>query len=61
MLLSRYSKTTHMKGRDNCIPAFLAEPLRDLLLVLLGSGQREMQAILVGVIYGEESRSLYRT
>ena len=61
MLLSRYSKTTNMKGRDNCIPAFLAEPLRDLLLVLLGSGQRETQAILAGVIYGEESRSLYRT
>lgn len=61
MLLGRYSKTTNMKGRDNCIPAFLAEPLRDLLLVLLGSGQRETQAILAGVIYGEESRSLYRT
>ena len=61
MLLGRYSKTTNMKGRDNCIPAFLAEPLRDLLLVLLGSGQRETQAILSGVIHGEESRSLYRT
>lgn len=61
LLLGRYSKTTNMKGRDNCIPAFLAEPLRDLLLVLLGSGQRESQAILAGVIYGEESRSLYRT
>lgn len=61
LLLGRYSKTTNMKGRDNCIPAFLAEPLRDLLLVLLGSGQRETQAILAGVIYGEESRSLYRT
>ena len=61
MLLGRYSKTTNMKGRDNCIPAFLAEPLRDLLLVLLCSGQRETQAILAGVIYGEESRSLYRT
>ncbi|KAF8131379.1 hypothetical protein EV363DRAFT_1329892 [Boletus edulis] len=61
MFLGRYSKTTHTKGRDNCIPAFLAEPLRDLLLVLLGGGQRETQAILAGVIYGEESRSLYRT
>lgn len=61
MLLGRYSKTTHMKGRDNCIPAFLAEPLRDLLLVLLGSGLREMQAILAGIVYGEESRTLYRT
>lgn len=61
MLLGRYSKTTNTKGRDSCIPAFLAEPLRDLLLVLLGSGQRETQAILAGIIYGEESRSLYRT
>lgn len=61
LLLGRYSKTTHTKGRDNCIPAFLAEPLRDLMLVLLGSGQRETQAILAGVIYGEEARSLYRT
>jgi len=61
MFLGRYSKTTHTKGRDNCIPAFLAEPLRDLLLVLLGSGQRETQAILAGIIYGEESRWLYRT
>lgn len=61
MLLGRYSKTTNVKGRDNCIPAFLAEPLRDLLLVLLASGQRETQAILAGIIYGEESRSLYRT
>lgn len=60
LLLGRYSKTTNMKGRDNCIPAFLAEPLRDIVLVLLGSGQRETQAILAGVIYGEESRSLYR-
>ncbi|KAG6373608.1 hypothetical protein JVT61DRAFT_6260 [Boletus reticuloceps] len=61
MFLGRYSKTTHVKGRDNCIPAFLAGPLRDLLLVLLGGGQRKTQAILAGVIYGEESRSLYRT
>lgn len=60
-LFTRYSKTTHLKGRDSCIPAFLPEPLRELLLVLLGSGFREAQAILAGVVYGEEARWLYRT
>lgn len=58
---TRYSKTTHLKGRDSCIPAFLSEPLRELLLILLGSGFREAQAILAGVVYGAEARWLYRT
>ena len=58
---TRYSKTMHLKGRDSCIPAFLSEPLRELLLVLLGSGFREAQAILAGVVYGAEARWLYRT
>ncbi|KAH0825830.1 hypothetical protein J3R83DRAFT_7803, partial [Lanmaoa asiatica] len=58
---TRYSKTTHLKGRDSCVPAFLSDPLRELLLVLLGGGFREAQAILAGVEYGEEARWLYRT
>lgn len=58
---TRYSKTTHLKGRDSCVPAFLSDPLRELLLVLLGGGLREAQAVLAGVEYGEEARWLYRT
>ncbi|KAI9456768.1 hypothetical protein HD554DRAFT_2177923 [Boletus coccyginus] len=58
---TRYSKTTHLKGRDSCVPAVLSEPLRELLLVLLGSGFREAQAILAGIEHGEEAQSLYQT
>ncbi|KAH0825828.1 hypothetical protein J3R83DRAFT_8789, partial [Lanmaoa asiatica] len=59
--ITRYSKTTNVKGVDSCIPAFLSAPLREILLVLLGSGFREAQAILAGIMYGQEARSLYRT
>lgn len=60
LLIGRYSKTTNLKGRDACVPAFLSTPLRELLLVLLSSGFREAQAILAGIEYGEEARRLYR-
>lgn len=59
--LTRYSKTTNMKGKDSCIPAILSEPLKEILLVLLGSGFREAQALLAGVLYGPNARWLYRT
>ena len=59
--ITRYSKTTNMKGADACIPAFLSAPLREILLVLLGSGFREAQATLAGVAYGREAHWLYRT
>lgn len=61
MLIGRYSKTTNSKGKDGCTPAFLAAPLADLLLVLLGGGFREAQAILAGIEHGESSRWVYRT
>lgn len=59
--LSRYSKTTNLKGKDACTPAVLSAPLRELLLVILGDGFREAQAILAGIVHGEEARWLYRT
>lgn len=59
--ITRYSKTANVKGADACIPAFLSAPLREILLVLLGSGFREAQAILAGIAYGREARWLYRT
>ncbi|KAF8121027.1 hypothetical protein EV363DRAFT_1187412, partial [Boletus edulis] len=58
--ITRYSKTTNAKGADACVPAFLSAPLRDILLVLLGSGFREAQAIFAGIAYGREARWLYR-
>ena len=61
LFISRYSKTTNMKGRDNCVPAFLTPLLTEVMLVLLGSGFREAQAVLSGIQHGEESRWLYRT
>lgn len=59
--ITRYSKTTNLKGADVCVPAFLSAPLREILLVLLGSGFREAQAILAGIVYGQKARWLYRT
>jgi hypothetical protein len=61
LFISRYSKTTSMKGRDSCVPAFLTPVLAEIMLVLLGSGFREAQAVLSGIEHGEESRWLYRT
>lgn len=61
IVINRYSKTTNAKGKDDCIPAFLSAPLAEILLVLLGSGFREAQALLVGVVYGSEARWCYRT
>lgn len=58
--LTRYSKTTNLKGVDSCTPAILSQPLKELLLVLLGSGFREAQAILAGLEHGEEACWLYR-
>ena len=57
--LSRYSKTTNLKGKDTCTPTVLSAPLKELLLVLLGDGFRKAQAILAGIVYGEETRWLY--
>ncbi|KAI9459287.1 hypothetical protein HD554DRAFT_2041944 [Boletus coccyginus] len=59
--ITRYSKSTNAKWADACIPAFLSAPLREILLVLLGSGFREAQAILAELAYGREARWLYRT
>ncbi|KAF8425824.1 hypothetical protein L210DRAFT_986547 [Boletus edulis BED1] len=61
MVISRYSKTTNARGKDGCTPAFLAPALTEILLVLLGSGLREAQALLAGVVYGSEARWFYRT
>ena len=61
LVISRYSKTTNIKGRDSCVPAFLTPLLTDVMLVLLGSGFRETQALLSGILHGDESRWLYRT
>lgn len=61
ILFCRYSKTTSSRGADRCIPAFLPEPLRDIMLVLLGGGFKEAQALLAGIKYGERARYLYRT
>jgi len=57
----RYSKTTSSRGADGCIPAFLPEPLQDIVLVLLGGGFKEVQALLAGIKYGEHARYLYHT
>ena len=59
--ITRYSKTTNIKGKDTCVPALLSAPLKELMLVLLGGGFREAQAILAGVLHGNEARYLYRT
>lgn len=61
LFIGRYSKTTNMKGADACIPAFLPAPLKDIVLVLLGGGFREVQALLARVIYGEDAVRVYRT
>jgi len=61
MVINRYSKTTNAKGKDGCIPAFLSAALTEIFLVLLGSGFREAQALLAGVVYGSEARWHYRT
>ena len=37
LFISRYNKTTNMKGRDNCVPAFLTPLLTEIMLVLLGA------------------------
>lgn len=59
--IMRYSKTTNATGADACTPAFLSAPLCEILLVLLGSGFQEAQAILTGIAYGQKARWLYRT
>ena len=61
VVINRYSKTTNAKGKDGCIPAFLPAALAEIFLVLLGSGFREAQALLAGVVYGSEARWCYRT
>ncbi|KAF8550506.1 hypothetical protein OG21DRAFT_1525086 [Imleria badia] len=43
--MGRYSKTLNLKDRDTCVPAFLCDLLRELLLALLGNGFREALAI----------------
>lgn len=61
MVINRYSKTTNVKGKDGCIPAFLSAALTEIFLVLLGSGFREAQALLAGVVYGLEAHWCYCT
>ena len=45
LIISRYSKTTNIKNRNNCVPAFLTLLLTEIMLVLLGSGFRETQVL----------------
>ena len=59
--VTRYSKTTNIKGRDSCIPAFLPKPVARLFLKLLGGGLRETEALLAGVVYGSDATQIYRT
>ncbi|KAF8124458.1 hypothetical protein EV363DRAFT_1454502 [Boletus edulis] len=61
MAVNRYGKTRNAKGKDGCIPAFLSNHLAEIFLALLGSGFREAQALLAGVVYGPEAHWCYLT
>ena len=59
--MTRDGKTSNASGKDSCTPSFPPSQVSSILLELIGGGLREAEAILVGVVYGDEAMELHRT
>ena len=59
--VTRDNKTSSTSGKDSCTPSFPPSQVSAILLELLGGGLREAEAILTGVVYGDEAMELHRT
>ncbi|KAG1725721.1 uncharacterized protein EDB91DRAFT_1254659 [Suillus paluster] len=61
IILSGYSKTSHISDRDSCTPAFVHSKLARWMVEFLAGGLRHAESLLAYVAYGATAHHEYNT